>query len=219
MSETPKQAENHEQQLNKAEIQRLIFLSFMHSQGDLTLQYFLASWFRNYYGKQDEATFQSASEQFVASMFSSKSAALDTFTLAEKNTHTARLNDELSAPGPIRRIDAVRQTEEADPLVADHYEKSVEEIIKVYLARTIKQDRHYLEEGRPGRITDGVLNLKDRYFSFYKHYIAENNPTGDKALDALCDKAREMLATYSRPQDIAELENLYSRRLTESNKT
>lgn len=175
-------AERSEKILGVRELERLIFLSFMHSQGNTVLQGKLVEWMSHYYGSQSEETLREAYDAFIDRYFKTEK-----FTLSEKNLHTASVFD---IKNQFTYLKGWYETTEIDVEQTKFFESLFYSILS--------HDLTYIRgNGRPNRLGEKTSDsLAGKYFSFLKTYMIEGKPTGDASLDALYAHLKTWYETY-----------------------
>lgn len=206
--------------LEPAQLKRLIFMSYMFSQGEQEVQLNIFRWLKQYYGPQPTEVIAEAHHQFVESQFQGTPVS----KLEERAVH---------APGHIteHRLDldyefiTYLSSQEADAPDIKYMQREMYTL-----------DLHYLQEGggRPNRKPEGKENtLADPYFSFVVQYLVRLERTGDEAMDALCkhlgeevaaidkDSAESLIALYNKTHpdtqlSLQELSRIYRQTVPET---
>jgi len=186
--------EGTERQLSAKELEKLIFISFLHSQGEPELQEKLIRWLTAYYGAQSEDKFDEAYDMFSKNNLTPG----DAFKLSEKHLHTAthsditkaKIGDKIGASGVSDQewyVNILIEEGNKNNLTDSVFLKSIIEYI-------LNQDLIYLTHGRPNRKNLAASDtLADPFFSFSVHYLLRLNKTSNAALDALYKKLHECL--------------------------
>jgi hypothetical protein len=192
MSET---LHNNERQLSIKELERLIFLSFMHSQGSPSLQEALIVGMRDWYGVQSEDRVHQA----FGSFFSSQYDSVQGINLANKNLHI-----DFSPELFEKELGSVNTF--CEPSNSKY---GSDDYFSLLFLDLFARDDKYISStgGRPNRKDTSLTdNFAHRYFSFLKSYMLESKPTGDPALDKVYS---DMLTWFkSKPTCIGELNKL-----------
>ena len=190
--------EKHERQLSVRELERAIFLSFMHSQGKTDLQMVIVAWMRAWYGRQNKEAFEEAYSRFCNSRFDKQ----DEFTLAQKNLHTENAPvEDPTEPIRERKIDRAL-VEEQRRFISGFFKESVmtidNSLLQELLNDLIDKDYNYLHLGRPNRADSAKQHtIAHKYFSFFVTFVLRSEGTSDEALDALYAKLRSAMHNIS----------------------
>lgn len=198
--------ENTQRQLNVKELEKLIFISFMHSQGDENLQMDLALWFNEYYGVQSEERYDEAFDAFCKSSFTQQ----NDLKLAKKLLHAGSFPDPEHG-SKITDQGARDQQQYLDELVSETDYKIDTEFLKVTFDQILSLDLQYLEKGRPNRKAHAASDtLADPYFSFSVHYLVRKNKTGNAAMDLLYEKLQVTLEDEGIASKLKDVITLYN---------
>jgi hypothetical protein len=198
--------DRHERHLSVRELERLIFLTFMHSQGSPELQELLNEWIVSVYGKQNEERVCAAFENFLNTQFESTNKD-SLLRLSESGRHTA-----------ATRTQATNEVSFLSHLYKIPNETwNTEQFLQTVFNFIIERDRVYIyNEGRPNRAIAGSSSLADAYFSFVKTYINELKPTGDEALDQLYRTLHGWVVGKPEEDEILDLIHVQQRMSTTS---
>ena len=197
--------EKMEKQLTVRELERLIFLTFMHSQGSPEVQELLNEWITSVYGLQDEHKVREAFANFLDSHFSSSDSSGE-LHLGKKNLH-----EELPRSGVERELgylDSLYKIPD-EPLEGEAF-------FKILLQMILQRDHQFIfsKGGRPNRNdSEKGDNLKNKFFSFTKTYLNDKTPTGDAALDQLYAKLHDWVIDRPEHDEVVEILQEQERKL------
>lgn len=190
-----------EKQLSESQLERLIFLSFMHSQGDGKLHNYLILWLHNWYGSQDETKFEAAWQSFCDKQSPNKSD----FMLATKKSHTERAipghNYVDGIPNPLIVSQTVSDQKRFVVGLIENFNlyESKDQHLKLILTQLLATDHDYVKLGRPNRNSSAKADtLRHAHFSFVIHYLLKGEQTGDPAFDALYKELKGILRNKVR---------------------
>lgn len=185
--------------LESTHLKRLMFLSYMFSQGDQEVQLNLFRWIKQYYGMQSFEVVEDAHKQFVSAQFKDS----ETAKVESANTH---------ATGHVTEAVLNRDLEFLSFLSNEMTQDEIPDLAYIQ-TEMYKIDLHYLnrEGGRPNRNPEGKENtIADPYFSFVVQYLVRKERTGDEALDALCKQLAEEVAAVDK-ESAESLIGLYNK--------
>jgi hypothetical protein len=197
-------AEKMEKQLSVRELERLIFLTFMHSQGSPEIQEMIGEWLSSVYGLQDEQKVREAFSNFLESNFYNN----DSF--GELHLGVKKIHKEISRIGvesQLAYLNSLYKVPE-EPLEGDTY-------FEILLSCMLQRDKKYIAgTGRPNRDSNTAEdNLKNKYFSFIKTYLNDLQTTGDVALDQLYKKLHDWVIDRPEHDEIVLLFQEQERKL------
>lgn len=194
-----------ERQLSVRELERLIFLTFMHSQGSPEIQEMLGEWISSVYGLQDEQKVREAFSSFLETNFYTKES------FGELQLGVKKIHKEISRIGvesQIAYIDTLYKIPD-EPLTGDAY-------FEILLSYMLQRDKRYIAgSGRPNRdSTTAEDNLKNKYFSFIKTYLNDKTATGDVALDQLYKQLHDWVIDRPEHDEVVWLLEEQERKLS-----
>jgi hypothetical protein len=169
--------------LSEQEIKKVLFLSYMMSQGQPNFQSHILNFVHDYYGDQEGMDIARAEEDIARNMSQ----------LSSKHVHK-----DLKA-GNKEELENVSRY--LDVLKGDiFYEYSLND----FYTKILDSDDRYLRLGRPNRLStnEGDNTIKDKYFSFTIHYLIRKNKLGEEAFDFLLKTLREIMLKSIKPETL-----------------
>lgn len=167
-------------EVSEKELEQIIFLSYMFSQGSISLQTSLVIAISKIIGHQDKSRTIKVYDKFAESLKFDEDSGL---SLSRAKSHTAGAADPKLHYGDISHL-----THENSP----HTEVDYQEIVNDMW----QQDYFYLceqSDGRPNRDQENFKRdtIQDPYFSFGVTYLLGDRATPSPAFNQLLEQLRE----------------------------
>lgn len=170
----------HKAELSDKELEKILFLSFMFSQGSIGLQNAILISLSEITGKQDETRVREAFERMVQNMTPKDKS--------EATIVTAKIHGKFDTP-----LDGSQEIEHVLALSKKHGGAS--DSIETIADEIWERDWKFIvaRDGRSNRRADFKANtLQDPYFSFGVHYVERETSSGNQHFDTLLEKVRDI---------------------------
>jgi hypothetical protein len=183
------------QELSEKELEQIIFLSYMFSQGSLTLQASLVHAIAKITGHQDQEFAKKAFDSFATSLQFKPDTG---FSITRAHIHSENVDDPKDHFGDVSHLshqETSRTVVDFSEIVNDIWERDY-----FYL---------YEKNGRPNRNHDDFKEntIQDPYFSFGVAYLLNDTTTPSPVFNKLLERLRQYEVDESiKPQKEAVIQ-------------
>lgn len=187
-----------EKVLSFSELKKILFLSFMFSQGDPDLQNKILLFVRDYYGQQKKLNQRQNKvlDDYIGKVL---------VKLKKIGAHEVEVS---SYGGGISTDNSTDYTESPsfflESLTRDYLDiENFSQSIFDFLKQLMERDLYFYEVGRKNRFKSSgeKNNLRDPHISFFINYILRNTKAGEDSFDNLFKKSKGVLRDFFQTKD------------------